>query len=441
MPMSTSMPGDDAETTGGVMRRALRNAAWLLGGKGVGGLFSLVYLALLARTLGVATFGVFAMITAYAQAIASIVSFQSWQTVIRYGARHLADERPDRMGPVLGFTTLLDFGAAAVAALGAGVGAFLIGPSLGWDETQQWIAAGFCLSLLAGQRGTPVGILRLFDRFDLAAYGELMVPLTRLIGAGAAWLWAQDLTGFLIAWAASDVVTTAVTWLLASRELRARSVPGPQARLAGVRADNPELWRFSLTTNASAAIGLVWQQLPVLAVGWIAGAAAAGGYRMASQLGVALTKPVISLARAIYPEMAKLTATAGAAALRPVLRRTASLAGGLGLLSILIVGIAGDEMLRIIAGPDYVFAAPIMLVLTIASAINLAGFGLEPALVAAGRPGSALVARAIASLVYVAAMIILLHALGAIGGAWAALLANIFVVGLLQIAFRRAARG
>jgi O-antigen/teichoic acid export membrane protein len=440
MPPSHAIQSDAAAGTRGVMRRALKNAAWLLGGKGVGGVFSLVYLALLARTLGLGAFGIFATITAYAQAVSNVVSFQSWQTVIRYGARHLAEGRADRMGQILGFTTLLDFGAAAIAALGAAAGALLLGSSFGWTAAQQWIAAGFCLSLFAGQRGTPTGILRLFDRFDLATYGELMVPLTRLLGALAAWLWSGDLTGFLIAWAMSDVVTTLVMWLLAFGELRSRRVAGPRAALGGVCADNPGLWRFSVTTNLSASINLVWQQLPVLAVGWIVGSAAAGGFRMASQLGVALTKPVISLTRAVYPEMAKLTAKAGAAALRPVLRRTALLAGMVGACSVTLVALAGDQMLLLIAGRDYVFAAPIMLVLTVASAINLAGFGIEPALVAAGRPEAALGARAVASVVYVAAMVILLHTLGAIGGAWAALAANICLVSLLQIAFRRVAR-
>ena len=60
--------GAKAEKTG--IKRIIANTGWLLGGKGFGGILSLFYLAILTRTLGVAGFGQFALITGTAQAIA-----------------------------------------------------------------------------------------------------------------------------------------------------------------------------------------------------------------------------------------------------------------------------------------------------------------------------------------------------------------------------------
>lgn len=422
----------------GPIRRALRNAGWLLGGKGVGGLFSLVYLALVARTLGVAGFGIFAMILAYGQALGNVVGFQSWQTVIRYGARHRADVRPDRFAQVVGFATLLDFGAALLGGTLAVAGALAIGPWLGWARETQMLAAWFGVSLVFGQRGAPTGVLRLFDRFDLAAYAELTLPATRLVGTLIAWALGGGLAGYLLAWAAAELVTTASMWMQAWRELRTREMRAGRWRMRGLGLDNPGIWRFSITTNLTASIGLVWQQVPVLAVGWIAGPAGAGGYRMATQLGTALTKPVVSLARSIYPEFARLSVDEGVAALRPVLRRTAFISAGLGAASVLLIGLAGRWILAFVGGEAYVFAYPVLVVLTLASALNLVGFGLEPALVAIGRPGAALTARAVASLFYLALLAAMLPWLGAIGAAWATLVATLVSTGLLWWAFRRA---
>ena len=422
----------------GPIRRALRNAAWLLGGKGVGGLFSLVYLALVARTLGVAGFGIFGMILAYGQALANVVGFQSWQTVIRYGARHRADARPDLFAQVLGFATLLDFGAALVGGVIAVAGALLIGPVIGWSHDTQILASWFGVSLLFGQRGAPTGALRLFDRFDLAAYAELTLPATRLAGTLIAWALDGGMAGYLLAWALSELVTTASMWWQAWRELRTREMMPGGWRLRGLAVDNPGIWRFSITTNLTASIGLVWQQIPVLAVGGIAGAAGAGGYRMATGLGTALTKPVVSLARSIYPEFARLSVDAGTTALRPVLRRTALMSVGLGILSVLLIALAGRQILLLMGGPDYVFAYPVLVVLTLASALNLVGFGLEPALVAVGRPGAALIARGWATLFYVVALAVLLPWMGPIGAAWATLAATGVSLLLLWRAFVRA---
>jgi O-antigen/teichoic acid export membrane protein len=159
------------------------------------------------------------------------------------------------------------------------------------------------------------------------------------------------------------------------------------------------------------------------------------------QLGTVLTKPVTSLARALYPEMARLTATRDAAAVRLVLIRAALLTTGIGLLAILLVAVTGEALLSLIGGPDYVFVYPIFLVLTIASAVNLSGFGLEPALVAFGRPDKALVARGLASIGYLVFLGVLLTMMGPIGAAWATLAANACSVLLLHISFRRLEAG
>ena len=49
--------------------RILANTGWLLGGKGVGAVLSLAYLAIVTRTLGVADFGRFALVLSAANVI------------------------------------------------------------------------------------------------------------------------------------------------------------------------------------------------------------------------------------------------------------------------------------------------------------------------------------------------------------------------------------
>lgn len=426
---------------GGVIKRALVNAGWLLGGKGAGGLFSLVYLALVARTLGVAGFGVFAIILAYGQGVASVVGFQSWQTVIRYGARHVADADPPALWRVLGFATLLDGGAALAGAAIAAAGALAFGQHMGLGLEERRLAALFGLSLLVGQRGAPTGVLRLFNRFDLAAYAELTQPAMRLVGALIAWGLGGTLALYLIAWAVADLATTTAVWLQAARELARQDARALPRSLRGLTIENPGIWRFSILTNLTASIQLVWQQVPVLAVGWVAGPGSAGGYRMATQLGTALTKPVVSFTRSIYPEFARLGTSAGAAALKPVLRRTMLMTGALGAVTVLLILLLGHWLLGVVGGPAYVFAYPVLLVLTIASAVNLIGFGLEPALVAVGRPGAALWARGMASILYLGLLAALLAWMGPIGAAWATLGATLASVALLHLAFARAAAG
>jgi O-antigen/teichoic acid export membrane protein len=415
----------------GPIGRAIHNAGWLLGGKGVGGLFSLIYLSLAARALGVENFGIFAVILSYGQAVTNIVQFQSWQTVIRYGAGHLAALRSGHLRRLLLFTALLDLAAGLLGAVLAVGGAAVVGHYLHWPPDEQRMAALFGISLVFGLRGTPTGVLRLFDRFDLAAYSETVLPAMRLIGATVAWLASPSVPGFLIAWGVAELVTSAAMWAVAWRELKPLAHDAALTRLLpDVFEENPGLWRFAWTTNLTSSIGLVWQQVPVLAVSWIGGAGTAGGYRIASQLASALNKPALSLARSIYPEFAKLTVSEPGR-LRHVIKRASLIAGGTGLAIVLLVAVAGPWLLHLIGGGNYAFAYPFLLLLTIAAGIDLCGFGLEPAMVALGHPERILVARLAVALVYGVILFTLLVTIGPIGAAAATVCSSLLMLCVL----------
>ncbi|MEQ9505794.1 MAG: oligosaccharide flippase family protein [Hyphomonas sp.] len=430
---------DTAPQTEGPIKRAIRNAGWLLAGKGVGAVFSLVYLALAARSLGVEQFGIFALILSYGQAAANLAQFQSWQTVVRYGAVHDAANAPDKLRRVVVFAALLDLGAAITGAALAVAGVYLIGGQFGWSREQQDIAVLFSLSLLFGLRGAPTGILRLFDRFDIAAYAETVLPAMRLAGAVLAWVLDASIAGFLIAWAAAELVTTIAIWTVSLRVARRRNTQGVSGPLLrGVVTENEGLWKFAWTTNFTTSLNLVWKQFPVLAVGWAVDAAAAGGFRIATQLAGALNKPTIALARAIYPEFARLAVTSEREIGRAVGK--ACLFGGLaGVIALAVVVIFGQLAIRLIGGDAYMFVYPVLIVLAVAATFELAGVAIEPALVALGRPGQVLGVRAVVAGIYVLALVVMVKAHGSIGAALATAGSSLLLVLLLYLAFRRVA--
>ena len=96
--------------------RILANTGWLLGGKGVGAVLSLAYLAIVTRTLGVADFGRFALVLSAANVIKALVSFDSWQIVVRYGQPHLTAGNGDALNRVLRFCILIDLASALAGA-------------------------------------------------------------------------------------------------------------------------------------------------------------------------------------------------------------------------------------------------------------------------------------------------------------------------------------
>ncbi len=422
-----------------VFGRIGRNVGWLLGGRGFAGVVSIAYLAIASRALGPAGFGVFALILAYGGSIANLVQFKSWQAVIRFGAIHLAAHRPERLARLLGFTATLDVAGALLGAAVAAIGVHLAAPLLGWTADERSLAAAFGAMLLLSTGGTASGILRLSDRFDWVTYAEAVGPTVRLVGALAAYRAGAGLDWFLAVWALAALAEGAAGWVavfvLRLGDLRL----GPSAIRDGLR-ENPGLRAFMVQTNLSSALGLVWEQLGTLSVGAFGGPAAAGAFRIATKLATALAKPVETMTRALYPELARLVASDDRATLRTVTLRVTAIASALALVLVAAIWLAGPLVLRLVAGRAFEFAQLYLLPLTIASAIDLGAVALEPIHNAYGRAGRVLAARVVGALLYLATLALLLPTIGTIGAAIAGIVGAVAIRGLLLGSARRLVR-
>jgi O-antigen/teichoic acid export membrane protein len=423
--------------------RILANTGWLLGGKGVGAVLSLAYLAIVTRTLGVVDFGRFALVLSAATVIKTLVSFDSWQIVVRYGQHHLAmDDQAaggDALNRLLRFCILIDL-ASAVAGGVIAAGIILafghrldIGPDMGW---QVWL---FCMVMLVTIRSSPTGVLRLFDRFDSAAFAETMIPVGRMAGALIAWVVMPDITGYLIAWSAAELLCAVSYWYLALKVGRERIGRWRAGRALDARHENPGIIGFLTATNIQTSLSSVGQQVAVLIVGGFVGPAGAGLYRLANQLANSLTKISSLLSRSIFVELSR-TSTQGREALSELFRRTNRLALVAGAVIIALILAIGHPLLGLIAGQAFLPAYPLLLMLGIAACIDLIGVSYRPLLMATDRAGLSLRIAIVSTLLLLGVQALLLPPFGTNGAAMANIISSLAAFALMGWASRRAVR-
>lgn len=405
------------------LARIARNTGWLLGGKGLGSVLSLVYLAILARTLGTDGFGQFALVFVLAQAITQLTSFDSWRIIVRYGADHLARSEKGAFARLGLFATLLDAGAAIIGCIAAAIAVALIAPRFAWDPQLARYALWFAWAMLLTIRSAPMGILRVHDRFRDSASADAVTPVFRFIGAMGVLAVGATLERFLMAWAIAEVATACAYWLLA---LRARPFAGEgRWRLSSVKAENPGIWRFTLLTNLGSTLTAAQQQLPLLVIGFFAGPASAGLFRLAHQLGQALQRLADMLARALFAEQARTHARDGEAAGRALHERISGFAWQAGGIIVAAVATLGYPALLLIGGSEFTPAYPLLLLLGGAAALQFVVVGYEPLLLAKGRAGSVLAIQALIVAFMAAALLLLVPPLGSFGAGIATLAAAI----------------
>ena len=376
-----------------LLGRMLANTAWLLGGKGFGALCSLAYLAILARSLGLKDFGHFSLIFASAQALIALVGFETWRTVVRYGAAHVHAKDWGAFGRLAMLAGLLDVVGAMIGLGIAWTIYYQFDDILGLNAALRDDAFLFTCAMVFALVSAPTGIVRALDRFDVAVYVEAVVPLGRLIAAVAIWLTGPSLFRFLFAWAAIDLIEALLYWIVA-RKL------SPQAiRLRNLRnwrratEDNPGIGRFFLITWGSAALDAVFKQGPLLAVGYLVSTRAAGLFRLAAQLSQGLGKLSTLLMRAAYAEITRARVSAEPAEFRKLVQNTSLLAAGAGALVLLLAILLGRQLLELIGGAEFGAAYVILIPLTVAACFELASVAFEPVLHSTGRARQALIAR------------------------------------------------
>lgn len=401
------------------LRNIVRNLAWILGGKGFAAVVSLVYLALLSRSLGVKDFGHFSLIFGTAQALVALASFQAWQTVVRFGAGPALERNWPRLGRLAALCATIDIIGAVVGCLVAAVLFYGFGPMLELNPGYVHMGFAFNCALLWSRMTTSNGIVRVLDRVDVASYVEAVVPAGRLIAALAIVFIAGASVGkFLFAWAFLDLLAAALYWFAAWRLAPEAINRTNFAHWREAYRENGGIGGFFGITYANSSLDALYRQGPLLMVGLLLGTSAAGIYKLADQLAQGIGTLSALVARAVFPEFALSSMAGEPHAFRKLVRQVSAIAALGGLVVTLTALLFGETVLGIIGGEDFVRGAPVLVPLAMAASFALAAVGFEPMVLSTGHASYAVFARTI-SVLAIGVGIFVLAVYGPVGVGWA----------------------
>lgn len=434
------MSASRAEEIAGVrpiLRRVVGNAGVLLGGRTVNAVLSLVYMAIAARVLGVRELGVLVLIQAFAQFLGDVVKFQSWQTMIHYGAAPLENGEVAPFQRVLRFTLVLDL-ASTVLGIGVGIaGSILFAGHLGWTVNEAPSAAVFMLTIAFMVSATPVGLLRLFDRFDVMARQAALIALLRVVGSGLALLFMPNLTGFLLAFAFGTVGSWLYLAGSAFRELRRRKLLEGFTWRGTLSDGMPGVWPFAWNTNLTTTLEVAFTHAATLMVGALVGPTPAAFWRVGRQVADAIAKPAKLMVPALYPELARLKAQERHGAMWRLATQVGLLGGCLGAVLLAVSAFAGPPLLAAVMGPGFAPAATVMTWQVGAAVIGVLALPLEPMLISLGKPGLAVRVRLVVGAAFLTILPLLVTRFGLIGaGAGLAAAACALALGMLWFILR-----
>ena len=400
----------------GVFRHMFLNAGKLLSANTLAAFIGLTVVALIARALGPKNYGVLVLVLIYEQSIGKLVTFNAWQAIIKYGSEALHKEDSSGLKKLIKFGFSLDISSAFFGTILAMV---LSGPVislLGWDQSVRSLLVLISILILFSLNGTPIGILRLFDRFDLLSYSAVINTLARLGGVAWCLLTKQGLFGFVLVYLITGIVgqlyqVFASLWVLRQHHLAGFFF----LPLRGFRHKFPNILAYVWTTNVHSTVRMLSREADGLIIAGLTTPEALGIFKIAKQFSRALQMLSNPLYQSIYPELSRLLATGKKKAFRSLIKRSSLLIGTISVCGWLIFILLGNWLIVRIVGSVYQDSYWIAVWYMLALVIATITFSFHPSMLALGLPLTSFKILAFATLVYFALLVPLVSIIGIIG--------------------------
>jgi len=399
-----------------VFRRLFLNAGKLLSANSIAAILGLAATALTARALGAENYGVLALLLAYEQTIRILVIFNAWQAIIKYGSEALHNGDRAGMGKLFKFGFILDIGSAVVGTILAITLSGLVINLLGWDQSIRPLLIIFSILILFRLSGTPIGILRLFDRFDLLSYSTMITALVRLVGVIYCFFTKQNLILFVLVYLITGIIGQLYLIFTSLYVLKQNNIGNFFLEpLRGLLKKFPEILNYVWTTNIASTIRMLSRESDGLIIAALTTPSALGLYKMAKQFSRLLPMLIDPLYQSIFPELSRLWVADNKKKIRSLIKRSTLFVGIIAFCGWLTFIILGNWIITKVVGLEFQDSYWIAVWYMLALVIAMITFSFQPTMLALGLPKTSLKILVISTLIYFIFLILLVKSLGIIG--------------------------
>lgn len=288
-----------------LFRQLFVNASWLLSGTFVSAFLGVIAAAIKARTLGPELYGLLAVVMAYVAIIQRFTSFLPWMSLIKFGAELLEAKKPDQFMGLVKTSLILDIVGAISGVTIAISGIFIVGEWRGWDQQISHMVAVFSLSILFNLSGTPIGVLRILDRFKVFTAQKVLTAVLGLVGVLIVYISGGGIWGFLIVTLVTAIAGNLFLLLFSFLALRDGDF------LQHWRAsfyNSRSYFHFTFWNYLTSTLSIPIKQFDVIIAAAVVSLEAAGIYKIIKHVTKVLGMLIDPVYQAVYPQFSALTA-------------------------------------------------------------------------------------------------------------------------------------
>ncbi|WP_025885705.1 lipopolysaccharide biosynthesis protein [Asaia prunellae] len=411
------------------LHRIFSNTGFLISSRIINAVCSFAYVAWAVHALGLKTFGVLLLITTFVTLVSDMTHLQSWQTLLHYGASAFEARDRRRFMPILGYCIRSDMISATIGLAGGVAVIALAGTSfLGWSDVVKRDASWMMLTVAFMNTGWSTGVLRLSNRFGLAALFDFGSTCVRTLGYLIGYLCHAPLEFFLFIWFLHQFALFLLT-SLGGLVLMRRHMGADMGLVSALLtpSETSGIWGFTLRVSVNQILDALFRQGGTLIIGAMLGARDVAIYRVTKQICDGLAKPAQMMIPSLYPEFVRFRDSQNWSELRHVTRRLAMVILGFSVLAVLIALFGGKAILHLMLHDSFDHEELIILLMVCSALLEVCIIPLETLLTVMGRLAAILRYRLAVIALYFGILAGLLALCGVTGAALASVVCSVLI--------------
>ena len=276
--------------------RLVVNFLHIFGGDAFASILSILSISFITKGIGLEKYGFIVLIQGVVSLIDGVFNFQSWQGVIKFFPEVREDKR--RLKALIKFSYFLDFVTALVAFIIILVGSSWVGDFYNFQSQERYLLLVFSIYIIFNIQGTPIGILRSFDRFDYLRNQRVIVTIFNFILLGLGFFLKYEVIYFVLVYLFTNILNSILLNYFAIKELKRRDIVGI---LKEKLEFNREFFKFTCLTNINSSLDIPVQYFDNLLIGKMLSLEQLGVYKICKTIAIALDKIGTPLYQTLYP--------------------------------------------------------------------------------------------------------------------------------------------
>lgn len=380
------------------LKNVTKNSGILFSGDVVTSLFGLIALSITTLALSPEEFGTFVLIQAYILTIDQLLNFQSWQGLIKYGAESLEKKDYDELKGLMKVGTSFDLTSAILGFVVSISFASLIGKWQHWNSETIKIVIISSVVILSNLSGTPIGILRLFNKFKLFTIQQIICSILNLVFVVVAYKLGAGLFEFVGIWITTSVLGNIILLFMGYKVLnKNRMKKWWKSNIANCK---PFL-SFSIWTNLTSTLDIPIKQLDVFIISSVISIEGVAVYKVFKQVSTIISRIADPIYKSVFPQFAFMIANNQEV-------KAYKMAAKIGMLIVLvvspivlIVSLTSPWWLNYFFGELYASEWKILMIYLVFRAISAGFTAIHPLFVAMGYVQKNIVILLVANTIYV----------------------------------------